>query len=253
MSRSLDELHPIVKQKAEKMISEAASQGIEILVTATYRSKEEQDALYAKGRTAPGNIVTNASYPYSLHNHGVAFDVVPIKDGKAVWNDYGLWDQIGVIGKSVGLEWGGDWTSFPDRPHFQYTAGLSIYDFINGETLPDMPTTTITPTRILSTTISDWAKDAWEKATMQNIVTSSTMPQDSVNKEELMVFLDRAGILHTLPDTGSPSAYNPSVSSWAVDAWDKANRKAIIGEDTQPQDDVSKEELMVFFDRAGIV
>ena len=29
-------------------------------------------------------------------------------------------------GKSVGLEWGGDWTGFKDWPHFQYTGGLSL-------------------------------------------------------------------------------------------------------------------------------
>jgi len=33
---------------------------------------------------------------------------------------------VGAIGKSVGLEWGGDWTRLPDRPHFQLPSPLSL-------------------------------------------------------------------------------------------------------------------------------
>ena len=29
-------------------------------------------------------------------------------------------------GRSVGLEWGGDWKGFKDIPHFQYSGGLSL-------------------------------------------------------------------------------------------------------------------------------
>ena len=30
---------------------------------------------------------------------------------------------MGELGKRVGFSWGGDWRSFPDRPHFQWDAG----------------------------------------------------------------------------------------------------------------------------------
>lgn len=36
------------------------------------------------------------------------------------------WDEIGEIGVSIGLEWGGNWKEFLDRPHFQYTFGKSM-------------------------------------------------------------------------------------------------------------------------------
>nr|WP_295770097.1 M15 family metallopeptidase [Rhodoferax sp.] len=39
------------------------------------RSCAEQDALYAQGRTAPGNKVTNAKSGDSNHNFGIAFDI----------------------------------------------------------------------------------------------------------------------------------------------------------------------------------
>lgn len=44
---------------------------------------------------------------------------VPVLDGKAIWNDEILWGKVGALGESVGLEWGGRWARFPDRPHFQ--------------------------------------------------------------------------------------------------------------------------------------
>jgi peptidoglycan L-alanyl-D-glutamate endopeptidase CwlK len=31
----------------------------------------------------------------------------------------GLFEKVGAIGKKLGLEWGGGWTSIKDRPHFQ--------------------------------------------------------------------------------------------------------------------------------------
>jgi hypothetical protein len=81
----------------------------------------EQDALYAQGRTASGSIVTNArgsSYS-SMHQWGVAFDIIR-NDGKGAYNNNDGWfDKVGKIGVSLGLEWGGSWTSPIDKPHFQ--------------------------------------------------------------------------------------------------------------------------------------
>ena len=59
-SRSLDELHPVVKPKVEKFIALCKEQGIDLLVTSTYRDNESQQALYNQGRTTPGKKVTNA-------------------------------------------------------------------------------------------------------------------------------------------------------------------------------------------------
>ena len=38
------------------------------------------------------------------------------------------------IAESVGLEWGGRWTKFIDKPHCQYTGGLTIAQFKAGQT-----------------------------------------------------------------------------------------------------------------------
>lgn len=129
----LELLKPKIRELAEKLIAECKKLGYQITVTQTLRTIEEQDALYAQGRTKPGNIVTKAKGGYSLHNFGVAFDICPIVDGKAAWNDNVLFKKTGEIGMNVGLEWGGTWTSFPDLPHFQYLAGYILDDFRNNK------------------------------------------------------------------------------------------------------------------------
>lgn len=140
-SRKIEDLHPRVQNLARALIDKALTEGIQLLVTSTYRDFEAQAALYAKGRTQPGNKVTNARPGQSWHNWRVAFDVVPIRNGKPVWGTTGedlkLWQRVGALGKSVGLEWGGDWKSFKDFPHFQFTGGLTLADFNAGKRLPE--------------------------------------------------------------------------------------------------------------------
>lgn len=125
----LDSLKPKVRRLAERLLIECKRRGMAVVITQTLRTAEEQDRLYASGRTAPGRIVTRARGGYSLHNYGVAFDVCPVKDGKADWTDLAAFDRIGAIGSALGLEWGGGWKKFKDRPHFQFTGGYAIADF----------------------------------------------------------------------------------------------------------------------------
>jgi peptidoglycan L-alanyl-D-glutamate endopeptidase CwlK len=135
-SRKIEDLHPHVASLCRKFIERCKEAGVDVLVTSTYRDHESQNALYAQGRTAPGKIVTKAKGGQSFHNHKVAFDVVPLVNGKAIWNDEGLWRKIGQIGQEVGLEWGGNW-KFQDKPHFQYTGGLTLADFQAGKALTE--------------------------------------------------------------------------------------------------------------------
>jgi peptidoglycan L-alanyl-D-glutamate endopeptidase CwlK len=151
-SRKIDDLHPIVLKKCLDLIHECKDKGIDLIITSTYRDAECQNALYAQGRTKPGNKVTNAKAGQSYHQWRVAFDVLPIRNGKPVWgtsgngidtdptdddkDDLELWQRIGQIGKSLGLEWAGDWKGkFKEFPHFQFTGGLTLADFQEGKTL----------------------------------------------------------------------------------------------------------------------
>jgi peptidoglycan LD-endopeptidase CwlK len=128
-SRSLADLLPRAAAKCSAFINHCKEAGIDLIITSTYRDNASQAALYAQGRTAPGPRVTNADAGQSPHNYRVAFDFVPVVMGKAVWNDDSLWQRCGAIGKAVGLEWGGDFKTFPDKPHFQDLNGFTLADY----------------------------------------------------------------------------------------------------------------------------
>lgn len=121
MSRDITMCHPQLQLLANKLITECKKQGLIVKLGECFRSVAEQDTLYAQGRTTKGSIVTNASGTSysSMHQWGVAFDVIR-NDGKGAYNDSDNWfSKVAKIGKSLGLEWGGDWTSPVDKPHFQ--------------------------------------------------------------------------------------------------------------------------------------
>ncbi len=125
----LDTVKPKVRELGLQLVAHCLQSSITISVTQGFRTFAEQNTLYAKGRTVPGQVVTNARGGQSLHNYGVAFDICPIIGGKYIWSDNSLFASVGQIGQSLGLEWGGSWTSFQDRPHFQYLAGYKLADF----------------------------------------------------------------------------------------------------------------------------
>lgn len=121
MSRDTKLLHPELQEICAAFLAECKKQGLIVGISSTVRTKAEQDALYAQGRTQPGSIVTNCRYPYSGHNWGVAFDIYR-NDGKGAYNDQGGWfRKCGQVGKKMGLFWGGDFKSFTDKPHFELT------------------------------------------------------------------------------------------------------------------------------------
>ena len=125
-------MHPALAERARRLLDLAAAEGLALLVTQGLRTYEEQDALFAKGRTKKPlgrpYVVTKARGGYSWHNFGLAFDVVVLDaTGKEAWSyKHPGWARAGAIGKSVGLSWGGDWKGFKDYPHFEYTCALSL-------------------------------------------------------------------------------------------------------------------------------
>lgn len=121
----LEEVMPLLADKIRQMASKLAAQGITIRVVQSLRTNEEQDALYAQGRTAPGKVVTNVKGGYSYHNFGLAVDCVPSLPGGAYmpdWNpQHPVWKQMEATGEALGLDSGSTWRTFPDAPHFQLT------------------------------------------------------------------------------------------------------------------------------------
>ena len=130
----LAKLHPELAALARTMVALCARAGVPILVAQGLRTWAEQDALYARGRTAPPigrkYIVTKAKGGQSWHNFGLAFDIVVLDAlGKANWDTgHPGWAAAAKIGKSLGLDWGGDWTGFKDMAHFERTGDLTLAD-----------------------------------------------------------------------------------------------------------------------------
>ena len=112
--------------------------GLAVGLHSGYRSFEDQDKLYALGRSTPnpdgktadcpmGRIVTKATGENSWHCWGTAADIV-YKDvnGCWSWSEKHDWNKLGQMGLDMGLTWGGLWEKFQDRPHFQLTGGLHL-------------------------------------------------------------------------------------------------------------------------------
>jgi peptidoglycan LD-endopeptidase CwlK len=152
VSRDINDLRPEVRAAAARAIDELVKRGIPFAVTATLRSAEEQAALYAQGRRpleevnalrsaaglAPlparengytvtmldGRKTALGGTGRSIHQLGGALDVVPTDSGRPVWPPASdpRWAEIAAVFEAEGFEWGGRWTDFPDRPHYQMEA-----------------------------------------------------------------------------------------------------------------------------------
>lgn len=120
-SRQLTDLRADVEKNCRIFLRLCESEGLKVLVTQTLRDDEYQASLYAKGRTAPGSIVTNSKVT-TFHGAGLAFDFCQNVKGRE-YSDASFFTRCGAIAKRVGFSWGGDFKSFPDRPHIQWDAG----------------------------------------------------------------------------------------------------------------------------------
>lgn len=97
--------------------------GITLRIVQGLRTIDEQNALYAKGRTMPGEIVTNARGGSSYHNYGLAIDLVEINNGQANWKFH--YESLLPFAEKYGFKWGGTFKKLVDKPHFEKTFGYT--------------------------------------------------------------------------------------------------------------------------------
>lgn len=97
-----------------------AMAGHRMFVTSARRTAAQQADLYAQGRTKPGPIVTHldGNARRSKHQDGIAVDCAFVGDD--IWN--GPWEMYGKFAEALGLEWGGSWKKFKDKPHLEKKA-----------------------------------------------------------------------------------------------------------------------------------
>ena len=118
--RRLAQIHPTLAARIQTLLDNLTQLGFQVEVVQGLRTFAEQDALFAQGRTRPGMIVTRARGGQSNHNYGLAVDLVPFNNGQPNWQaPMGTWMTIGSEAHKLGLEWGGDWKKFVDKPHIQ--------------------------------------------------------------------------------------------------------------------------------------
>ena len=170
MSRDISLLHPRLREIIPQIIGQCAAVGLPVLVTDGFRSKAEQDALYAKGRTAPGGIVTQVRWPNSAHCWGVAFDFCRNVRGREYDDKDRFFERVAEIAKQHGLEWGGDWTRFVDKPHLQ------LREFMPGNSTAWLRNQYGTPERFRETWIKEEQKGG-ENVAQQRIDTVVDAPE----------------------------------------------------------------------------
>jgi peptidoglycan L-alanyl-D-glutamate endopeptidase CwlK len=127
-SRSLNTINtllPQVRPYALALIHKAKDNGIQLKIISGLRTYEEQNTLFAKGRTSDGSIVTRAKGGYSNHNFGIAFDVGIFENGTYLGSSP-KYKAVGVLAKDLGLDWGGNWKSFKDESHFQLRPSWAV-------------------------------------------------------------------------------------------------------------------------------
>ena len=109
----------------------AATFGCSYILIGGNRTWEEQDALYAQGRSAGGEIVTMAKGGQSNHNFGIAADF-GVFAGKAYLDNSNpakaamVHKACSIHAEACGLEWGGSWKSITDLPHYEVVTGLTM-------------------------------------------------------------------------------------------------------------------------------
>ncbi|HAA4245275.1 TPA_asm: M15 family peptidase [Listeria monocytogenes] len=115
-SRSLANVNKLAdntKAAARKLLDWSESNGIEVLIYETIRTKEQQAA----------NVNSGASQTMrSYHLVGQALDFVMAKGKTVDWGAYrsDKGKKFVAKAKSLGFEWGGDWSGFVDNPHLQF-------------------------------------------------------------------------------------------------------------------------------------
>lgn len=117
-SREIGELRADVAVNCRALIERAAARGLPVLVVQTVRDAEYQRYLVSMGYAARTATVPT----FHAKGVGLAFDICKNVRGHE-YDDPGFFTAMGRLGKEMGFTWGGDWRSFPDRPHFQWDGG----------------------------------------------------------------------------------------------------------------------------------
>ena len=168
-SRKIEDLSSELQEKHDCIISFCAEHGVDMLTYCTLRGANEQAIAFRKSRTKSeithkadellsrgfsfladvlwkvgpqagdlGKHVTNAGPGESWHQYGMAFDAVPLRDGKCCWDkdtNRFAWAIYREAIFSCGCSWGG---GFGDYPHCQQIERSNPLDVLTAEQVKRM-------------------------------------------------------------------------------------------------------------------
>jgi len=199
-------LLPYVSKQVDLVLKEMEKRGHPMKITSTYRTWAEQDALYEQGRSKPGKKVTNAQGGYSWHNYKVAADLC-FTTGDP-FGETQPWDMYGTVAQMYGLEWGGSWSSFPDKPHIQMTYGQDITSLRRmGEEKAIAKLHSLDDAHLHKSLgegdISPWAIASAQKAKAKGIMVNWSAPQSGVDDLTLQYVLQKLRVLEKV-DANNP-------------------------------------------------
>ena len=196
-SRDIDKLRPDVAANCRIFVERCKAAGYPVLVTQTVRDAEYQAQLCKNG------YAKTAVPSFHWDKVGLAFDVCKNVKGHE-YDDANFWRGISKIGKEMGFTWGGDWKSFPDKPHFQWDDGgkytsamvrrlnlppmMEEYDSMTQEDFNTMMDAYLA--ELGKKAASSWAAQSIADMKKQG-VTDGARPRAFTTREEVLVMLDR--------------------------------------------------------------
>ena len=197
-SRDIADLRSDVRANCVIFLDLCKEAGLPVLITETVRDDEYQRYLAANGYASK----TATRPTFHSVKAGLAFDICKNVKGHE-YDDLSFFDKCGQIAKQVGFSWGGDWKSFPDKPHIQwdahgkYTGSMilagkyppEMEEYMDQATFNKMADAYLAQLRTKH--VSTWAKDDWEKAKKDKI-TDGTAPQGLITRQEVVTMINRA-------------------------------------------------------------
>ena len=122
--------------QARTLLGRILDGGVNARIISGSRTYAQQDLLFRKGRFGnPGPRVTNARGGHSNHNFGIAWDIGVFTAGGGFVTSEAPYERAAALALADGtlaIEWGGNWTGFVDRPHYQLAIDMTIAELRTG-------------------------------------------------------------------------------------------------------------------------
>lgn len=211
--RDISELTPNAQTACKLFLSECKAQGLNVLITETYRSQARQNYLYEQGRSRSGKIVTWTKN--SRHTSRRAWDICKNKKGEE-YSDASFFKKCGIIAAKLGITWGGTWKT-PDTPHFEISENwknpkgddeamtseekIKFNELMaRVESLANEVNTLKTNAPIVyhyGTDVPEWGKSALYKAQQKGIFKGSSESDLNISEDVLknFVYMERLGLI----------------------------------------------------------